>query len=620
MKRIISLFLVLAMVLSLVVCGTPAETTTEAPETTKAQETTKAPETEPAPTEPAAAYTAGTYTGTAVGHNGNVTVEVTVSENKIEKIEVVESAESNGIGNVAADHVIADVLDRQSLNVDTVAGCSISRAAFVSAITSALEQAGADVSALADIPVEKVVGEDFTIDTDVVVIGSGAAGMSAAIEAAQAGAKVVVLEKLPRDGGATRTSSAMLVVGGSKLQAAANIEDSVQNLKDYWIQRGEGNIDEEQTNYVADHANDALDWLIDMGVNYAGGMILFSGTAAITRAHMPALSGIEMMDRMVETAKKAGVEIYLETAAVSLIQDANGAVVGVKAEQNGAKVTVNAKSVVIATGGYGWNSSLRAQYSPDCADAWPVTSPGNTGDGLLMAMEIGADTVFKGGFIGWKVVSPAYGHTTAVGGPIYGAANLIVNKNGDRFANESLDYPFLYADMQKDGSDKFYFIFDSGASETKDLVENVSNTVANLELAVEAGVCFKADTLEELAKVSGLTNLVATTAQYNGAIAAGKDEAFGRDTSTMIAIENGPYYALQCQKAILGTFGGLNTNITGEVVDAAGNAIPGLYAAGEVANGEFFPVLYPASGSSLSMCVVFGREAGISAAAYAAGK
>ncbi|MBP3701086.1 MAG: FAD-binding protein, partial [Lachnospiraceae bacterium] len=268
----------------------------------------------------------------------------------------------------------------------------------------------------------------------------------------------------------------------------------------------------------------------------------------------------------------------------------------------------------------GWNADLRAQYSPDCADAWPVTSPGNTGDGLLMAMEVGADTVFKGGFIGWKVVSPAYGHTTAIGGPIYGAANLIVNETGDRFANESLDYPFLYADMQKDGSDTFYFIFDSGASETKDLVENVSNTVANLELAVAAGVCYKADTLEELAQISGLTNLVASTEQYNGAIASGTDEAFGRDTSTMIAIENGPYYALQCQKAILGTFGGLNTNIAGEVVDAEGNAIPGLYAAGEVANGEFFPVLYPASGSSLSMCVVLGREAGISAAAYAASK
>ncbi|MBP3700934.1 MAG: FAD-dependent oxidoreductase, partial [Lachnospiraceae bacterium] len=351
MKKFVSLLLALAMGLSLAACGTPAETTTAAPETTAA-ETTAAPETTPAETEPAAAYTAGTYTGTAVGHNGNVTVEVTVSDNVIESIVVVESAESNGIGNVAADHVIADVLERQSLNIDAVSGCTISRAAFVSAITSALEAAGADVAALANVPVEEVVGEAFTIDADVVVIGSGAAGLSAAIEAAEDGAKVVILEKLPRDGGATRTSSAMLVVGGSQLQEAAGIKDNVQNLKDYWIQRGEGNIDEEMTNYVADHANEALEWLIDMGVNYAGGMILFSGTADITRAHMPALSGVEMMDRMVETAKEAGVEIYLETPATSLIQDASGAIVGVMAEQNGAEVTVNAKAVVIATGGY----------------------------------------------------------------------------------------------------------------------------------------------------------------------------------------------------------------------------------------------------------------------------
>lgn len=563
------------------------------------------------------AYTAGTYTGTATGHNGPITVEVTVSEDAIEDITVTESAESAYIGEVASEHVIADVLEYQTLKADAVSGCTISRAGFVAAITDALTQADADIDALKAVDIPEKTGEERTIDTDVVVIGSGGAGLMAAIQAASDGADVVVLEKLARMGGSTLISSAMLVVGGSKLQEEAGIEDSVQNLKDYLIERGEGIADEEWINYYAENINEILEYYLDLGVNYNKDLVLIQGTSTIPRAHMPVESGRELIPRLVEEAEKNGVEILTETPAVSLIQDESGSIVGVNAENNGAAVTVNAKAVVIATGGYGWNEELRAEYAPDAADVWPVTSPGSTGDGLLMGMEVGADTVFKGGFIGWKVVSPAYGHTTAVGAPIYGAANLIVNANGDRFGDESLDYPFLYEEMQADGSDTFYFIFDSGDKETKDLVNNVSDTVNNLELGVEAGVAFKAETIEELAEVSGLADLADTVAAYNAAIEAGEDAEFGRGTSTMIPIQNGPFYALQCKKAILGTFGGLNTNITGEVVNADEEAIPGLYAAGEVANGELFPKLYPSSGMALGEAVLFGREAGRSAAAYA---
>lgn len=166
----------------------------------------------------------------------------------------------------------------------------------------------------------------------------------------------------------------------------------------------------------------------------------------------------------------------------------------------------------------------------------------------------------------------------------------------------------------------FYFIFDSGDKETKDLVNNVSDTLNTLEQAVEVGVAYKADTLEELAETVGLDNLAETVANYNAAIEAGVDEEFGRDTATMLPIKNGPFYAMQCRKAILGTFGGINTNITGEVVTADEEVIPGLYAAGEVANGEFFPKKYPSSGLALGEAVLFGREAGASAAAYALGE
>ena len=514
----------------------------------------------------AQAYTPGTYTGTGTGHGGPVTVEVTVSEETIDDITCVESAESVYMGEVAFERIKADVLEFQSLDVDTVSGCTLSRAGFLTAITDALEQAGGDVSALKDVEIPEKTGEERTIDTDVVVIGSGGAGLMAAIQASSQGADVVVLEKLARLGGSTLTSSAMLVVGGSKVQEEAGIEDSPEALKEYLKERSEGIADEEWNNYYADHINEVLDMYLDLGVSYLPELVLIQGTTTTPRAHMPAGSGRELIPVLVEEAKKNGVEILTETPAVSLIQDENGAVVGVNAEDHGAAVTVNAKAVVIATGGYGWNADMRAEYAPDAADVWPVTSPGSTGDGIVMATDIGAGTVFKGGFIGWKVVTPVYDQSTAIGAPIYGAANLIVNEKGSRFGDESLDYPFVYDEMQTDGSDLFYFIFDSGDKETKDLVNNVSDTLNTLEQAVEVGVAYKADTLEELADTVGLDNLTETVANYNAAIEAGVDEEFGRDTATMLPIKNGPFYAMQCRKAILGTFGGLNTNITGEVL------------------------------------------------------
>ena len=564
-------------------------------------------------------YTAGTYTGTGSGKMGDIVVEVTVSENSIDDITVVSSNESSGIGDVAADTVISEVLANQSLDVDTVSGCTLSRAGFLGAIKDALTQAGADVSALAKVPAEtKKTGTEQTIDADVVVVGSGGAGMTAALEAAYAGSKVVVLEKLSYIGGSTRLSSAMLVVGGSQLQEEAGIEDSVQNLKDYWMDRGEGGVDEEWVNYCAENINSALEWFIDLGVDYNSSLILQSGTATINRAHMPTQSGRELMDRLVEEAENYDITILTDTSAEELIMDEEGNVTGVIADNLGETVTVNAKSVVLATGGYAASEEKLEEYSPNAAGSLYVGAVGATGDGIDLGLSAGADTVFKGGYIGWKAVTIMYDHTNAIGAPIYGAANLIVDSEGNRVCNEVLDYPFVYEGMAADGDDTFYFIYQTEGGDTVDLVGNTSSTIPNLELGVEAGVCWKADTIEELAEQLGMDNFAATVETFNQAIENGEDTEFGRDTTTMTAVTDGPFYALQCKKALLGTFGGLKTQITGEVLNTDGNVINGLYAAGEVANGQFFNQIYPASGSAMDVAVVFGREAGKSAAAYAA--
>ncbi len=604
MKKIVSILLVIVMIFSLSACSSG----TKNDDATNNEGNTNEISTE-------ALFKEGTYIGIANGHNGPLTVELTVDMSTIKSIVLKENVETKGIGDVAFEKISNAVIEGQTLKVDAASGATVSSAAVKLAIKDALTQAGADINALSTKEYKGATYEGQTIDTDVVVVGSGAAGISAAIEAAEGGAKVIVLEKLARNGGSTRTSSGMVVIGGSAFQAEAGINDSVQALEDYWLERGEGNVDEEMVTYAAEHANDALQFLVDSGINYSPEGIVFSGTADVRRAHIPPTYGVEFMDRLVERAESLGVEIYTETPVEQLLQDENNNIVGVVASHNGAEFIVNSKAVIIASGGFDHNEELKAEYTPDAVGAWAVSAPQNTGDGLIMGIDAGADTVFKGGVIGWKVVSPVYGHTTSIGLPIYGAANLIVDSTGDRFIDESKDYPFLFHAMVENGSDKFYYIFDSNAGDTTTL-EASAATIQSLEKAVEAGVAYKSDTIEGLAKASGLENLTNTIESFNSAIEIGNDENFGRDTNSMNTIEVGQFYALQLQKATLGTFGGLKVNIAGEVLDKSGYSIPGLYAAGEVANGDFFGDTYPASGSSISMCVVFGREAGKSAAEY----
>lgn len=595
-KKLLSALMASALTLSLVACGDNSESARTETESLNIS------------------YEAGTYQGSATGHSGPVTVEVTVTEEDITDIEVVESNESSGLGDVAFDKVSTRVLEGQTLDIDVASGATISSHAFKSAIEDALTEAGANLDALAAVAFEEEVAEAQEIDTEIVVIGSGAAGITAAIEAAENGADVVILEKLSVTGGSTRLSSGMVVVGGSELQAEAGIEDSIDNLKEYWLERGEGNVDEEMVTYVADNANDALDFLMESGISYNSEGVIISGTTETPRAHIPPTFGREFMDKLVERAEAAGVEIYTETKAEELLQNGEE-IVGVKATQNGADLIVNAQAVIVATGGYDNNEELKAEYAPDAVGAWAVSAAQNTGDGLVMGMDVGADTVFKNGVIGWKVVSPVYNHTTNIGSPIYGLPELIVDLDGDRFANESEDYPFLFNEMVDNGDEQFYFIFDSAAEETEQ-IEATTSTVDSLEEAVEAGVAYKADTIEELAELANLTNLPAALEAYNAIPENGEDTEFGRDPNTVTPLEVGPFYALQTQKATLGTFGGLKVNVDSEVLSTDGNAIPGLYAAGEVANGDFFSDIYPASGSAISMSVVFGREAGINASEY----
>lgn len=568
--------------------------------------TSSAPSTPETTAEPeAATLTAGTYTGVGPGFHGDVVVEVTVDETSIVSVEVVESVETRFISDNAIQQLPKDIVDNQSVAVDAYTGCTISSRAVLAAAKDALSQAG-DISAFT-VKAEAPAKTTETVDTDVVVVGGGIAGLAAAITAVENGATVTLVEKLDRVGGSTVEAGGILYATGSPVNK--DVDNDVQALVDYWQMRAEGNADEDMLKIAAEGSSVTVEKLQEWGVKFSG-TVNATGTSPALRAHYASdteggesLDATYFIEPLWKYANDLGINFLLGTRATELLTD-GGEVTGVVASSDACDYTINAKSVVLATGGYDLSTDKMKEYSPDLAGTFAVSSAGNTGDGLDMAMAVGAATNFTGGVIGFKIIDVTKHYIE--GSNLLGWLGLLgVTNEGTRFGNEAADYPIFCTeliDAKKAGAEKFFLIIDSSA----DL------NVALAEEAVAKNLGKKADTLEDLAKEAGIDadNLVATVDAYNACV-GGVDE-FGKPVAA--PVEAGPFYAVEIKQATLGTIGGLLLSENAEVLDEAGNAIPNLYAAGEVANSQFFYKEYPASGSSISISTTFGRIAGAQAA------
>ena len=437
---------------------------------------------------------------------------------------------------------------------------------------------------------------------DVVVIGAGAAGLAAAIEAAEAGAKVAVLEKMPMAGGSTVLSGGIVYATGSEMQKKLGIQDSVADLVSYWSERANDKNDKEYLTFVAERSGATIDWLVKLGVKFNDPTP--SGTSPVARAHTSPDHGSGIITPLKTYAEGKGVELFLQTEATELVTNDKKEVTGVKAVDKDKKELVfSAKSVVLATGGFDRNADLVKEYAPVAAGQTTFAGSGNTGDGLEMALKLDADVVSRGGGIGFRTVEGEMAYTTEICLLMW-MPWLSVNKDGKRFVNEAIDYPLFYEQLVKQKDGVSYLIFDK------------NTYTPALDKAVEKGSAFAAETLDELASKAGIdaAGLKDTVAKYNEMIASGKDTEFGKDLTGHKAVDAPKYYALKVVPAILGTMTGVKTNLDTEVLTKAGTAISGLYAAGEVANGDFYDTVYPASGTSIQMSLTFGRVAGAKAA------
>lgn len=442
--------------------------------------------------------------------------------------------------------------------------------------------------------------------SDVIIVGGGAAGWSAALAATQAGSRVTLLEKLPDSGGSSALSGGCLAFAGTDLQAAQGVEDSPDLLFRDLVEVGQGVNDAALVRTYCDAQLATCDWLKAAGIRFSPVIETASGQS------VPRVHTVDPAD-MVRTLKAAAIQTgHLTyrpgTAVHDLLIDADGRVCGVTLA-NGESVAA-AKAVILASGGFAKNHELLMHYAPDYAEAVFVAGAGSHGDGLRMGLDLGADVrdmEYVKGTFGKHPTDETNDHSLQA---VYKGA-IAVNQDGQRFVNESISYKLLGDAVMAQPWHTGYQIMDQGIFDTGD--DRVR--ILDFGRRLEEGLFYVADTLEDLAAQIEIdpAELIATVDRYNGYVDAGHDPEFGRTHlvhkhGQLRRIESAPFYAYPSTAVVFGTYCGLRIDSQARVLRVDGSAIPGLFAAGEVTGG-FHGAAYM-TGSALGKAVVFGRIAG----------
>ncbi|MDR3276233.1 MAG: FAD-dependent oxidoreductase, partial [Treponema sp.] len=403
--------------------------------------------------------TPGTYTVTAHGWYGDFPVSVTVSGTAITDISYEGAQEAAYLGGKALPLMVERIKAANTAGVDTVAGATMSSAAFKAAVVEALKQAKASAAFTAAPP--KAASRAETLETDLLVIGSGAAGFSAAIAAKEGGVQnVLIIEKNDLIGGSTITSAGIVY--------AALDEDDIPGMVDYYMGRANQQADRTMLQFFAENSLGTISFLQDHGwvTPFAGS----AGTAPESRARFSGgFSGQDLINPLEASAKSLGIVIKTDVTATGLIQ-ANGAIVGAKAVNRAGNIsyTINAKAVMLATGGYDASQEMLAQYNPRSAGDITLSNKGNTGDGIRMGVAVGAATVFKGGIIGfeqvdWSLAGGDTGNAMAKTNYIREDGSL-VDLNVGSYAMNATDYPIVHTALLRardEGATKFFTLLDS---------------------------------------------------------------------------------------------------------------------------------------------------------------
>ena len=601
-----------------------------------------------------------TYTGEAYGHDKEnpVKVTLTIKDKTITKVEVDASHETAGIGSKAADALPEQIVSANSLDVDGVSGATQTSKAIIEAATAALKQAGLEPSDLTSKKTTATKAKDIEETVDVVVVGAGGAGMTAAITATDAGKKVIVVESQPIAGGnSVRSTGGMnaaktpyqdknefkeaagvektLATAAEKFADNATITALAATVKSQWdayqanpqgyfdsvelmeldtLIGGKGKNNPELVKALAENSAAAIEWLASIGAEVKN--VGAFGGASVKRIHRPVNAdgkvtavGAYIVPILEKNLQDRNVQFLFDTTANEIIMK-DGKAVGIKATgKDGHKVTINAKSVVIATGGFGANAEMVEKYKPELKGFATTNAEGAQGQGIDMATAVGAATVDMDQIqIHPTVHIDEDGNAHLITEGVRGDGAILVNKEGKRFFDEvqTRDKVSAAEIQQTDG--EAWLILD----------QKMVDGAAVYQGYVNSGYAKTGKTIEELAQNINVDPATLAETMKNWAeIYANKvDPEFGRTSfSAENALDQAPYYAILVKPGIHHTMGGLKINTNTEVLNEKGEVISGLFAAGEVTGG-----IHGANrlgGTAVTDIIVFGQIAGENAADFA---
>lgn len=556
-------------------------------------------------------YKPGTYEGVGTGNGGPIKVEVTVDKDKIKNIEVIEHNETPVLSDPAFEEIIKNVIEQNDVNVEPVSGATLTSKGLIEAIKDALSKAGAEFDESKEKKSSSAKKEEKTEQTyDVVVLGGGGAGLSAAIEAKNAGASVVILEKMPAVGGNTLISGGEMNAPENWVQEKLGIKDSVDLFYEDTMKGGDYLGDPEVVRTFAEKALGSAEWLRDeINVEFLPDHLFQFGGHSVKRALIPkGQTGAELITKLMAKVKELDIPVKLDTKAEKLITDENGKVIGVKATNKaGQDLTFNAnKGVVIATGGFGSNVEMRKKYNPELDERYKSTdTPGTTGDGIVMAQEIGADITNMEHIQTYPICNPKTGMISLVADARFDGG-ILVNKEGKRFVEELDRRDVISKAILSQPGKHAYLLWNQ---EVADIGKTIEAHPEEYKSLVKDKILHKAETLEEAAEFFDIPvdQLKKTVERWNKFAAKGKDEDFNY-RGKLIPLDKGPYYIQKVVPSVHHTMGGLVIDKEAHVLNKDGKRIPGLFAAGEVTG-----VIHGSNrlgGNAITDIITFGRIAG----------